>query len=187
MSHRACVNLQPVEKVLDTLYTVPYFGLTGLLMILCGWSPVFLLSKLLALQDNAQNLEEQQLWVKGRREVSIILHRSVTSRFEVKKAGFSLECLNIFATGCSSNNIDVFVFKTSFLSVHMLTSGQRFQNSSLWIAFLKRCILVTIFTKYIWTVGQTRGKISIFKQKWIRVDGDWVYKLWPLINMQGVH
>ena len=104
MSHRACVNLQPVEKVLDTLYTVPYFGLTGLLMILCGWSPVFLLSKLLALQDNAQNLEEQQLWVKGRREVSIILHRSVTGRFEVKKAGFSLECLNIFATaGCSSN------------------------------------------------------------------------------------
>ena len=165
MSHRACVNLQPVEKVLDTLYTVPYFGLTGLLMILCGWSPVFLLSKLLALQDNAQNLEEQQLWVKGRREVSIILHRSVTSRFEVKKAGFSLECLNIFATGCSSNNIDVFVFKTSFLSVHMLTSGQRFQNSSLWIVFLKRCILVTIFTKYMWTVGQTRGKNLYFQTK----------------------
>ena len=102
MSHRACVNLQPVAKVLDTLYTVPYFGLTGLLMILCVWSPLFLLSKLLALQDNAQNFEEQQLWVKGRREVSIILHRSVTSRFKVKKAGFSLECLNIFAAGCSS-------------------------------------------------------------------------------------
>ena len=165
MSHRACFNLQPVAKVRDTLYTVPYFGLTGLLMILCGWSPVFLLSKLLALQDNAQNLEEQQLWVKGRREVSIILHRSVTSRFEVKKAGFSLECLNIFATGCSSNNIDVFVFKTSFLSVHMLTSGQRFQNSSLWIAFFEKMHFGDHFHQIHVNGGPNQRKKSPFSNK----------------------
>ena len=59
-----------------------YFGLTGLLVILCVWSPLFLLSKLLAMQDNAQNLEEQ-LWMEGRREVNFILHRCVTSRFFV--------------------------------------------------------------------------------------------------------
>ena len=48
--------------------TVPHFGLNGLLP----------LPKLLAIQEHAQNLEEQ-LWMEGRREVSIILHRSVTS------------------------------------------------------------------------------------------------------------
>ena len=186
MSHRACFNLQPVAKVLDTLYTVPYFGLTGLLMILCGWSPVFLLSKLLALQDNAQNLEEQQLWVKGRREVSIILHRSVTSRFEVKKAGFSLECLNIFATGCSSKWC-IRIRNLVFVCPHV----------NIWPAFSKLFTLNSVFWKdaFWWPFSpntcerwaKPEEKISIFKQKWIRVDGDWVYKLWPLINMQGVH
>ena len=136
MSHRACVNLQPVAKVLDTLYTVPYFGLTGLLIILCMWSPLFLLSKLLALQDNAQNLEEQQLWVKGRREVSIILHRSVTSRFEVKKAGFSLECLNIFATGCSSKWC-IRIQNLVFVCPHV----------NIWPAFSKLFTLNSVFEK----------------------------------------
>ena len=36
------------------------------------------LSKLLAIQDQAQNLEEQ-LWMGGRREVSVISHRPMTS------------------------------------------------------------------------------------------------------------
>ena len=57
--------------------TVPYFGINGLSMILCLWSPLHPLSKLLAIQDHTQNLEEQ-LWMGGRREVSTISHRPVT-------------------------------------------------------------------------------------------------------------
>ena len=48
-------------------------------MILCLWFPLLPISKLLAIQDLAQNLEEQ-LWMGGRREVSIISHRPVTRR-----------------------------------------------------------------------------------------------------------
>ena len=48
-------------------------------MILCLWYPLHPLSKLLAIQDHAQNLEEQ-LWMGGRREVSIISHRPMTRR-----------------------------------------------------------------------------------------------------------
>ena len=40
-------------------------------------TPLHPLSKLLAIQDHTQNLEEQ-LWMEGRREVSIISHRPVT-------------------------------------------------------------------------------------------------------------
>ena len=57
--------------------TLPYFGINGLSMILCLWSPLHPLSKLIAIQDHAQNLEEQ-LWIGGRREVSIISYRPVT-------------------------------------------------------------------------------------------------------------
>ena len=39
--------------------------------------PLHPLSKLLAIQDHTQNLEEQ-LWMGGRREVSIIFYRPVT-------------------------------------------------------------------------------------------------------------
>ena len=46
-------------------------------MILCLWCPLHPLSKLLAIQDHTQNLEEQ-LWMGGRREVSILSHRPVT-------------------------------------------------------------------------------------------------------------
>ena len=46
---------------------VPYFGINGLYMILCLWSPLHPLTKLLTIQDHAQNLEEQ-LWMGGRRE-----------------------------------------------------------------------------------------------------------------------
>ena len=77
--------LQPVAKVLETL---PYFGLNGLPMILFLWSPLLPLSKMLAIQDHAQNMEEQ-LWMEGRREVSIILHSSGTSRdFKSKRPVF---------------------------------------------------------------------------------------------------
>ena len=61
----------------STWDTVPYFGINSLSMILCLWSPLHPLSKLLAIQDHTQNLEEQ-LWMGGRREVSIISHRPVT-------------------------------------------------------------------------------------------------------------
>ena len=46
-------------------------------MILCLWSHLHPLSKLLAIQDHTQNLEKQ-LWMGGRREVSIIFYRPVT-------------------------------------------------------------------------------------------------------------
>ena len=56
--------------------SVPYFGINGLSMVLCLWSPLHPSSKLLAIQDHAQNVEEQ-LWMGGRRE--FISHRPVTS------------------------------------------------------------------------------------------------------------
>ena len=68
--------------------TVPYFGINGLSMILCSWSPLHPLSKLPAIQDHTQNLEEQ-LWMGGRREVSIISHRPVTrSDFKQERSFF---------------------------------------------------------------------------------------------------
>ena len=84
----------------STWDAVPYFGLNGLCMILCLWSPLHPLSMLLALQDHAQNLEVQ-LWMKGRMEVSVISHRlaAIWSR----KGQFSWKCLNIFATDCSTS------------------------------------------------------------------------------------
>ena len=57
--------LQPLAEILETLY----LGLTGLPVILCLLSPLLPLSKLLAIQDHAQNLEEQLL-MEGRREVN---------------------------------------------------------------------------------------------------------------------
>ena len=84
----------------STLDTVPYFGINGLSMILCPWSPLHPLSKLLAIQDHTQNLEEQ-LWMGGRREVSIISHRPVTSSDLKQERSYSRECLNNFAAGCS--------------------------------------------------------------------------------------
>ena len=69
-------------------------------------------------------------------------------------------------------------------------SSQHFQKSSLFgECFWKDTLSVNIFTKYMYllTVGQTGEKNLHFKQKPIRLDEAWVYKLWPLINMQGVH
>ena len=71
-------NHKATTSCKSTWDTVPYFGINGLSMILCLWSPLHPLSKLLAIQDHAQNLEEQ-LWMGGRREVSIISHTPVTS------------------------------------------------------------------------------------------------------------
>ena len=52
------------------------------------------------LTERATNLEEQ-LGMGGRREVSIISHRPVTSSDLKLERLFFRECLNIFATGCS--------------------------------------------------------------------------------------
>ena len=48
----------------STWDTVPYFGINSLSMILCLWSPLHPFSKLLAIQDHTQNLEEQ-FWMAG--------------------------------------------------------------------------------------------------------------------------
>ena len=53
----------------STWDTVPYFGLNGLSMILCLWRPLHPFSKLLAIQDHAQNLEEQLSMGGGGRSV----------------------------------------------------------------------------------------------------------------------
>ena len=89
----------------STWDTVPYCGINGLSMILCLWSPLHPLSKLLAIQDHTQNVEEQ-LWIGGRREVSIICYRPVT-RSDLKQEPevvFPWECFIIFATGCLSTS-----------------------------------------------------------------------------------
>ena len=70
-------------------------------MILCLWYPLHPLSKLLAKQDHAQNLEEQ-LWMGGRREVSVISHRPMTSSdWKHERLFFrGSVSVNILATGC---------------------------------------------------------------------------------------
>ena len=56
------------------------------------WFPPLPSSKLLTIQDHAQNLEEQ-LWTEWRREVSIIFHRCVTSSdLKQERSGF-YQCL----------------------------------------------------------------------------------------------
>ena len=71
------LSMPATKSCKSTWDTVPYFGINGLSMILCLWSPLHPLSKLLAIQDHTQNVEEQ-LWIGGRREVSIIFYRPVT-------------------------------------------------------------------------------------------------------------
>ena len=88
--------------------------------------PLHPLSKLLAIHDHTQNLE-QQLWMGGRREVStsVISQRSVTrSDLKQERSFFSWECLNIFATGCSKKNpcyfcgfCDICIWLLPFLSL----------------------------------------------------------------------
>ena len=75
-------------------------------MSLCLWSPLYPLSKWLGIQGHAQNLEKQ-LWMEGRREVSITSHRPVTSSdLKRERLFFLWECLNIFATGCSTLQVE---------------------------------------------------------------------------------
>ena len=78
----------------NTWDTVPYFGLTDLLMILDLWSTLLSLSKLPAVQDHAQNLEDQ-LWIEGRREWVLYLTNVWVAAISIRKVSFSWECLNI--------------------------------------------------------------------------------------------
>ena len=71
----------------STWDTVLYFALNGLSMILCLRSPLHPLSKLLVIQDHAQNFEEQ-LWMGRRREVSVTSHRPVTSCYLEQERSF---------------------------------------------------------------------------------------------------
>ena len=76
--------------------TVTYFGLNGLSMILCLWSTLHSLSLLRAIQDHAQNVEEQ-LWMEGRREVSItVSHRPVTITDLKQERSFFRQTVSIF-------------------------------------------------------------------------------------------
>ena len=61
-------------------------------MILWLWPPLHPLSKLLAIQEDAPNLEEQ-LWMEGRREISIVYYRPVTRR---KKGLFFCRTISLF-------------------------------------------------------------------------------------------
>ena len=56
--YAACLR-EATTSCKSTWDTVPYFGINGLSMILCLWFPLHPLSKLLAIQDHTQNLEEQ--------------------------------------------------------------------------------------------------------------------------------
>ena len=97
-------------------YPLPLWGFSGLLVLV---TPLLSLSELLVIRDHAQNLE-QQLWMRGgRKEVSVLSHRCVTSS-EVKTAGFRrsvLTFLNI--SGCSERKnrmLKSHHFKESFFS-----------------------------------------------------------------------
>ena len=69
--------VQPVPKVLETLYRTLFWHKWHVNDLVLVIPPSTGLSKLLAIQDHAQNLEEQLL-MGGRREVRVISHRPVT-------------------------------------------------------------------------------------------------------------
>ena len=67
--------LQPVAKVFETLYLI-------LASMACPWSPLLPLSKILEIQEHAQNKEEQ-LWMEGRREVRWVSYCTVVWLAEI--------------------------------------------------------------------------------------------------------
>ena len=60
-----------------------------------------------------------------------------------------------------------------FSSVHTYKKSRCFQKSPLWRALLKRCVFGDRFTALVSVCGRLnrRKKISVLKQKWIRVNG----------------
>ena len=92
-------------------------------MILFSWPTLHPLSKLLAIQDHAQNLEEQLLMDWGEEGGEhYIAQKCDLKWFELRKAGFSLECLNIIATGYTAAAYTVLILPQRFVHV-MLIKG----------------------------------------------------------------
>ena len=83
----------------STWDTVPYFGLNGLSMILCLWTPLH--PKVASNTRPYSKLGGTTL--NGREEGGqyYILQTCDLGRFEARKVVFPWECLIIFATGCS--------------------------------------------------------------------------------------
>ena len=86
----------------NTWDNVLYFGLNGLSMILCLWFTLLPLSKLLAMQDHAQNLEEQ-LWMEGREGVNVLNYLTDVwlAATWSKKGWFFVGVSQHFSTCCS--------------------------------------------------------------------------------------
>ena len=61
--------------------------------------------------------------------------------------------------------------KTSVFARPHVNEKPAFSKLSTLGSVFKRCVFGASFTKKGWSVGKTKGKISVFKQKRICVDG----------------
>ena len=103
--------------------------------------PLHPLSKLLAIQDHTQNLEEQ-LWMGGRREVSIIFYRPVT-RSDLKQE-------RSFFRGSVSSFLQLVVAPTICWSMAMSSSSQPSIDQIFYLRCHWHClIMVTMYSLYI--------------------------------------
>ena len=103
----------------STRDTVPYFGINGLSMILCLWSPLHGLIKVASNTRPCSNLGGTTL--NGREEGGQYYFSQTCDqeRFEARKVGFSWECLNIFATGCLYREGRNYGYSTLFIRIRL--------------------------------------------------------------------
>ena len=87
-------------------------------MILCLWSPLHPLSKLLEIEDHTQNLKEQ-LWMGGRREVSIISHSPVTRSDLRHERSFFHGSVSTFLQLVAAINISTYKYVTFWGSIFL--------------------------------------------------------------------
>ena len=114
-------------------------------MILCLWPPLHPFSKLLAIQDHAQNLE--QLWMGGRREVSILSHRPVTSSDSKQEWLFFRESVSTFlqlVVEAHSERTDVVLLQRVWM-----TDGIEKYLSVYWVMIPQETVLEGLF---LWNV-----------------------------------
>ena len=146
--------------------TVPYFGINGLSTILCLWSPLHPLSKLLAIQDHTQNLEEQ-LWMGGRREVSIISHRPVTRSDLQQERSFFRGSVSTFLQLVVAENINERYRKNrksnNFCHICCSIFSHGKKNSCYFCDFCEICyffytFLIAVFFKYF--LGKLRKQFA---------------------------